>query len=112
MIYEPNDDSYLLKEFVLKHARGKVLDMGTGSGIQAEAALEKTQDVLAADINNEAAEFCKKKGINAVQSDLFENINHKFDLIIFNPPYLPEEREHFGVKYTERLNILKKILIM
>jgi len=28
MIYEPNDDSYLLVEFVKKYASGKVLDMG------------------------------------------------------------------------------------
>lgn len=101
MIYEPNDDSYLLREFVLKFAKGKVLDMGTGSGVQAEAALEKTKYVLAVDINEEAVEFCKNKGILAIQSDLFENIKEKFDLIIFNPPYLPEEREYMGVKFTE-----------
>ncbi len=102
MIYEPNDDSYLLREFVLKYSKGKVLDMGTGSGIQAEAALEKTRDVLAADINEEAVEFCSKKGINAIKSDLFENIDKRFDLIIFNPPYLPEEREYCGIKFTEK----------
>ena len=63
MIYEPSDDSFLLREFVLEFAKGKVLDMGTGSGIQAEAALEKTDDVLAADVNEEAVEFCRKNGL-------------------------------------------------
>ncbi len=100
MIYEPNEDSYLLRGFVLEYANGKVLDMGTGSGIQAEAALEKTTDVMAVDINNEAVKFCRKKGINAVKSNLFENVNGKFDLIIFNPPYLPEERKDLGIKMT------------
>jgi release factor glutamine methyltransferase len=31
----------------------------------------------------------KKKNINAIQSDLFEKVEGKFDWIIFNPPYLP-----------------------
>lgn len=92
MIYEPNDDSYLLAKYVDKFAKGKVLDLGTGSGIQAEIALKHTKDVLAVDISKEAVEFVKKKGIKAKVSDLFSSINEKFDLIIFNPPYLPKEK--------------------
>ena len=42
------------------------------------------------DINSESVEYCKKKGLNCIQSDLFENVKWKFDLITFNPPYLPE----------------------
>ena len=98
MIYEPSEDSYLLREFVLEFAQGKVLDMGTGSGIQVEAALERVNDVWAVDVNKEAVEFCRKKGINAIESDLFSNVQGKFDLIIFNPPYLPEERDYMGIK--------------
>src|SRR3989338_5716378 len=82
MIYEPREDSVLLKKWVKKLVKGKVLDMGTGSGVQALAALEKTKDVLAADINPECVEYVKKKGVNALQSDLFSN-----------PPYLPEDLE-------------------
>ena len=93
MIYEPREDSFLLQEQVRKFATGKVLDMGTGSGIQALAALEKTGSVEACDINKEAVDFLKEKGINAYQSDLFEKVEGKFDVIIFNPPYLPLDRE-------------------
>ncbi len=92
MIYEPAEDSILLKRYVGRYAKGKVLDMGCGSGVLAEEALKKTHDVLAADISIEAVEFCKKKGIRAVQSDLFRNIGGRFDLIVFNPPYLPEDK--------------------
>jgi len=93
MIYEPAEDSFLLQKYVEKYASGKVLDIGSGSGIQAEAALKKTKNILAVDINKESVKLLKKKGINAKYSDLFSNVKGKFDLIIFNPPYLPEEEK-------------------
>ncbi|MDO8628361.1 MAG: DUF2431 domain-containing protein [Nanoarchaeota archaeon] len=92
MIYEPREDSYLLQKYVHRYAEGKVLDVGTGSGIQARTALEHTPDVLAVDINPEAVEHCQRQGIPAKLSDLFTNVSEKFDLIIFNPPYLPEDQ--------------------
>ena len=91
MIYEPREDSFLLQKFVKEYTKGKVLDIGSGSGILAETALKKTKEVLAVDIDEKAVNGLRKKGINAVKSDLFENVKGKFDLIIFNPPYLPEE---------------------
>ncbi len=93
MIYEAREDSELLQRWVKKLVKGKVLDMGTGSGIQALTALENTKEVLAADINQECVEYVKKKGINVVKSNLFSNIPGAFDWIIFNPPYLPEDLE-------------------
>lgn len=98
MIYKPREDSYLLAEYVKKYAKGRVLDMGTGTGVLALAALEKTKDVEAVDINKEAVRFAKSKGVNAYVSDLFSNVKGKFDLIVFNPPYLPMEREFAGIK--------------
>lgn len=91
MIYEPSDDSFLLEKWVKKIVKPgmKVLDVGCGSGIQSLAA--KKGDVLAVDINLEAVKVVKELGFNAIQSDLFENVNDKFDLIIFNPPYLPDD---------------------
>ena len=44
------------------------------------------------DINQDAVELVKTKGVKAYQSDLFENVEGKFDLIIFNPPYLPKDK--------------------
>lgn len=92
MIYEPVEDTFLLKKHIKDFARGKVLDMGSGSGILAEEALKYSNNVLAADINKEAVKFCRKKKINCIYSDLFSNIKEKFDLIIFNPPYLPKKK--------------------
>ncbi|MEM4244936.1 MAG: methyltransferase [Candidatus Nanoarchaeia archaeon] len=92
MIYEPQEDSFLLQKYVRKFARGKVLDMGTGSGIQALTALEKTPDVLAVDVSEDAVTLLKAKGVNAKVSNLFSKVEGKFDLIIFNPPYLPPDK--------------------
>jgi len=92
-LYEPQEDSYLLNKYVRQFAQGKVLDMGTGTGIQAVTAMEDPDnEVLAVDINPEAVEYVKKKGVNAILSDLFKKVEGKFDLIIFNPPYLPEDK--------------------
>ena len=62
MVYEPNEDSYLLVEFVKRFAKGKVLDMGTGSGIQAMAAAESknTDSVLAVDAQKGVISYCKR----------------------------------------------------
>jgi release factor glutamine methyltransferase len=93
MIYDPAEDSYLLQKQVEKFSNKgmKILDVGTGSGIQAQTAKKQGAEVLALDINPECVKHCRKLNINTIQSDLFENIKDKFDLIIFNPPYLPEE---------------------
>jgi len=92
-IYEPREDSFLLKKQVKRFAKGNVLDMGTGSGIQAKEAAKKADKVVAVDINRKAIEHCKKnikdKKIKFKVSDLFSNVRGRFDLIIFNPPYLP-----------------------
>lgn len=64
--------------------------MGTGSGILAKTALESgAKSVLAVDKNPLAVKSTSEQGINAKKSNLFSNISGKFDLIIFNPPYLP-----------------------
>ena len=98
MLYEPREDSRLLAKYVKKYAKGLVLDIGTGSGIQAvEAAKKKNvKKVVAVDIQKEVIDYCKEniknKKIVFKQSDLFSNIkNIRFDTITFNPPYLPED---------------------
>jgi pyruvate dehydrogenase E1 component alpha subunit len=43
-VYEPREDSLLLEKYVKKFAKGIVLDIGTGSGIQAKAAAERARN--------------------------------------------------------------------
>jgi len=96
-MYEPREDSLLLQEQVKKYAIGNVLDVGTGTGIQAITAAKKRKvsRVVAVDISKDTIDFCKReiknRKIDFVVSDLFSNVKGKFDTIIFNPPYLPED---------------------
>jgi release factor glutamine methyltransferase len=96
MIYQPREDSYLLAEQVKKHAKGKsFLDMGAASGIQSEIAQKASaKSILAIDINPESIKLLKSKKIPCLKSNLFSNIksSKRFDLIAFNPPYLPEDK--------------------
>lgn len=97
-VYEPREDSLLLAEEVEKRAREEVLDMGTGSGIQALLASRKAERVTGVDISIEAvktaeinAEANNVKNVKFAQSDLFGAVSGLFDLVIFNAPYLPEK---------------------
>ena len=105
MIYEPREDTFLIAKEVEKHAKGEVLDMGTGSGYLAGTAakLAAVTKVIGVDISDEAIDYCKEhissEKARFLQSDLFSVFfskgRHTFDTIIFNPPYLPDDQ---GVK--------------
>ena len=94
-VYTPREDSYLLAKAVEKHAKGDVLDMGCGTGIQGIVAAKLSCKVVFADIDENALkcaeENTKMNGVSGkfVLTTLFSNIKGKFDTIIFNPPYVP-----------------------
>ncbi|MBT7902318.1 methyltransferase domain-containing protein [Candidatus Woesearchaeota archaeon] len=103
-MYEPEDDSYLILDPIKKYCKKEfnVLEMGTGSGILSFVASKKAKSVTAIDINPEAIKYCKKEklknkinNIKFIESNLFSKLpkstKHSFDLIIFNPPYLPHD---------------------
>ncbi|RMD46200.1 methyltransferase domain-containing protein [Candidatus Pacearchaeota archaeon] len=98
MVYEPREDSFFfaktLREYLSSHRVKRVLDMGCGSGILTRVASKFVgkNNVLACDINPEAVKSLKQEGFRAVVSNLFKNIKEKFDLIVFNAPYLPLDR--------------------
>ena len=102
-VYRPAEDSYLLSKYVWALVSGNVLDMGTGSGIQAVTSAMKPEvvSVLAVDINSEALKEAEKRSVSAgvsgkisfLPSNLFDEVNGRYDWIIFNSPYLPSEGE-------------------
>ena len=93
-VYPPSDDTFLLIE-AMGGLRGRVLDIGTGSGIIAILCARLGADVVATDINPHALRLAQSNAarngvaIEVVESDLFDGIGTSFDLIVFNPPYLP-----------------------
>lgn len=108
-VYYPAEDSFLLAD-VIEDAdiKGKkVIDVGCGSGFLSILCALRGADVAAVDISEEAVETSRLNAatngvkIDAKLSDLFEKINGKYDVIIFNPPYLPkEEGEEGHATYT------------
>jgi release factor glutamine methyltransferase len=101
-VYAPAEDSYLLAENLGACKNDLVLDIGTGTGIQALTAAQHAKTVLAVDINPHALETARKNAeLNKIkntefrQSNLFKKIKpqEKFNLIIFNPPYLPSDEK-------------------
>ena len=90
----------------------KILDLCTGSGIIAitlKKELEQVSvDVIASDISKEAIEVAKENAkfhdatIKFIKSDIFNNIDDKFDIIVSNPPYIDRKDE-----VTMQDNVLK-----
>jgi release factor glutamine methyltransferase len=89
-VYPPEADSYLLLAAAEREVRPgeRVLEVGTGSGLIA-AALSRTAVVVGVEINPHAAAATRDLGVEVVRSDLFAGICGTFDLVLFNPPYLP-----------------------
>jgi release factor glutamine methyltransferase len=90
-------DYNLLAKTVLMEVKetDKVLDMGTGCGVQAILAASKSPDVIAVDVNPFAVRCARhnvklnklSSRVKVRESDLFEHARGRFDLIIFDPPF-------------------------
>lgn len=93
-VYQPEADTFLLLKAAQAEVRAgdRVLEIGTGSGAVA-AGLPPAHEIIATDINPHAVASAREKGVSVVRTDLFCGIRGTFDLILFNPPYLPTEPE-------------------
>ncbi|MBN2095618.1 MAG: methyltransferase [Candidatus Aenigmarchaeota archaeon] len=119
IVYEGGEDTYFLLECIEKEIGSRkiesAIEIGTGSGIISIALSPKIGKIIAIDINPDALKRAKKealekgaKNIEFAESDLFEKVAGKFDLVFFNPPYLPGKGEKClcggknGQEVTER----------
>ena len=100
-IYLPAEDSFLLlkvlekeiPKLIKKNPHLQFLEIGSGSGIILETVQKlgiQREHIYGIDINQEAVQHCQNLGFNCIYSNLFENVSGKFNIIVFNPPYLPE----------------------
>lgn len=90
-IYVPAEDTYLLMKAAeaLAKPSDSVLEVGCGRGVISRHLAARVRSILATDINPHAAKSVLESGIDAIRADIFSGIKGRFDLIIFNPPYLP-----------------------
>lgn len=94
----PRQDTEILVEEVMRDMfdGSRILDMCTGSGCILISLLHYSNDCegVGVDISEKALLVAKENadriGVKAdfVQSDLFENVSGKFDIIVSNPPYI------------------------
>ena len=91
-VYSPEADTFLLLDAARAEVKpgDRVLEIGTGSGYIA-AELVRICNTVATDINPHAVCCARERGVDVVRGDLFSGIRSTFDLILFNPPYLPTQ---------------------
>jgi release factor glutamine methyltransferase len=92
-MYVPAEDTQLLAECV-RNYRGKwALEIGVGSGAIVQALAENFDNVAGSDIDLDSLKYCKFKNNTAalVCCDAASAFRGKFDLIVSNPPYLPDD---------------------
>lgn len=96
----PQPDTEILVEEVIEICKSRpkttrILDICTGSGAIAIVLNKKTEaNITASDVSPKALEVAKKNAskhqakIEFVESDMFERLSGKFDMIVSNPPYI------------------------
>lgn len=100
-VYQPAEDTILLLKAALSEACSEdlVLEIGCGSGLVSIELAFKVRSITATDINPHATCATRSRAdagaieIGIVRTDLFLGIKGRFDLILFNAPYLPTEAE-------------------
>lgn len=102
-VYEPSDDTFLLADEVAKACGPgtRFLEVGCGTGLVSLAAAKSGASVVCTDRNPLAPDLAAQNGrenglkIAGVLTDLAAGIDGRFDVVAFNPPYLPTaEDEH------------------
>jgi len=104
-VYDPAEDTFLLLDSIEVGKDDAVFEIGTGCGIIALDCARKGANVICSDINKKAADLALhnyEKNKNKIKGDfevrhgnLFDvlKMDEVFDIIIFNPPYLPIKRD-------------------
>jgi release factor glutamine methyltransferase len=104
-VYQPAEDSKLLADAVVERVGEgeRALDVGTGSGYVAARMREAGADAVGTDLNPHACRQAADAGISVVRADLTGAFrDESFDVVTFNPPYLPTEAEQEWDDWMER----------
>jgi HemK-related putative methylase len=114
-------ESYILGGVVKRTPRKRAIDLGTGSGVHAILASDHCERVVAVDINPRALEFAPfnaalngAANVEFVLGDIFDSVDSTFDLLLANPPYLPDQSAEAGDNFwsggVSGSDILRRII--
>lgn len=89
-VYQPAEDSFLILRAAREEIKpeDRVLEIGIGSGY-VSSRLPPCRMVIGTDINPHAVRIAGETGLRVIRTDLSAGLRGIFDLILFNPPYLP-----------------------
>ncbi|MEE9586098.1 MAG: HemK2/MTQ2 family protein methyltransferase [Nitrososphaerales archaeon] len=99
-IYSPAEDTFLLIKAIRRYAADRVLEIGIGSGLVLSELVEKNNLAVGVDLDIQAVKSAKDSisnkpawsKVNLVRCDSASPFRDgAFDLVVFNPPYLPSE---------------------
>jgi len=104
-VYEPAEDTFQILEAIKIQKDDGVLELGAGCGLISLSCASQGAKVVCTDINPHATSLIRrnyqinrplvKGSIDVRNGDMFSVIrsDERFDIIIFNPPYLPTRAE-------------------
>jgi release factor glutamine methyltransferase len=106
-VYTPSDDSELLVNNLAVKQSDVVLEIGVGTGYVSLVAAKKASIVVGIDINPFAVQLAARNAslnditnVHFIRGDLFDPLKDMFDVIIFNPPYLPDSNTSDELAYA------------
>lgn len=120
MLYLPSEDSILLADCLKDYSGNIALDIGVGSGIITQTLCENFKKVIGTDLEFEILKKCKEDVVSNASKDSEKKLENErgfelvcadaasafrdniFDLVVSNPPYLPEDCDNEGVKIYDR----------
>jgi release factor glutamine methyltransferase len=116
LLYLPSEDSILLADCLKDYSGDIALDIGVGSGIITQTLCENFKKVVGTELAFEMLEKCKEDVVSNTSKDSEKKLENErgfelvcadaasafrdniFDLVVSNPPYLPEDYDNEGMK--------------
>jgi len=98
-VYPPSDDSILFIQSLDIKEGEKILEIGCGSGVVSIHCAKNGAIVTSGDINPKAVDLTRKNAesnrvtLAVLETDVYSNIEGRFDTILFNLPYLPVDED-------------------
>ena len=92
-MYVPSDDTFLLADCIKQYSGRWALEIGVGSGVLLNLLEKNFANVAGSDIDLRALQHCRgRSGAMLACCDAVSAFAGQFDLIVSNPPYLPDDK--------------------